>query len=234
MWKNAANSRLDPDKNDFRPATTGCKRNNTMKPNEIEAKSFSIIDEEAGDHGFSPDKWAVVRRMIHTTADFEYIQTVRFSPDALEAGISAIRAGRPVFTDTRMARQGIRQRDLDKFGGETVCLISDEAVAKTAVETGVTRAHAAVDAAASRLNGAVYAVGNAPTALLRLLELEKEGKITPGLVIGLPVGFVNAAESKAALAETTIPHITNLGRKGGSNVAAAVVNALILLALKKS
>ncbi len=201
-----------------------------MKPEEIEAKSFSIIDAEAGPHGFDDATWSVVRRMIHTSADFDYMETVRFHPRYLESGLAAIRGGGAIFTDTRMCLSGIRKGEIERYGGKVACLIDDPAVAERAKEAGTTRALAAVDAAADAMAGGIYVVGNAPTALLRLLELIAAGMAAPALVVGLPVGFVNAAESKAALIKTDQPYITNVGRKGGSNVAAAVVNALAILA----
>ena len=204
-----------------------------MKPHEIEQLSFQIIDGEAGDHGFSMDQWPVVRRVIHTSADFEWQQMIRFHPQAIESGVSAIRSGFPIITDTNMARAGIRQRDLARFGGTVTCYMTDERVAETAARKGITRAKAAVDVAAPEITGGIYVVGNAPTALLRLVELIDQGTLRPALVVGLPVGFVNAAESKALLLECDVPHVTNLGRKGGSNVAAAVVNALIIKAGEK-
>jgi precorrin-8X/cobalt-precorrin-8 methylmutase len=204
-----------------------------MKPHEIEQLSFQIIDGEAGDHGFSTDQWPVVRRVIHTSADFEWQQMIRFHPQAIVSGVSAIRSGYPIITDTNMARAGIRQRDLVRFGGTVNCYMTDERVAETAARKGITRAKAAVDVAAPEITGGIYVVGNAPTALLRLVELIDQGTLRPALVVGLPVGFVNAAESKALLLECDVPHVTNLGRKGGSNVAAAVVNALIIKAGEK-
>jgi precorrin-8X/cobalt-precorrin-8 methylmutase len=201
-----------------------------MQPHEIEQESFAIIDAEAGAHRFSPDQWAVVRRMIHTSADFDYVADVRIHPRAVAAGVNAIRSGATIFTDTNMARTGIRQKDLAHFGAAARCLMADAAVARKAAEQGVTRARAAVQAVAHQLEGCIYVVGNAPTALLHLVELIRDRKARPALVIGLPVGFVNAAESKAKLLDLDIPYITNVGRKGGSNVAAGAVNALILLA----
>jgi precorrin-8X/cobalt-precorrin-8 methylmutase len=201
-----------------------------MKPADIEPRSFAIIDEEAGPHDFDHWTWQVVRRMIHTTADFEYMKTVRIHPEAIERGISALRAGKPVFTDTEMARAGIRKAEATQMGVSVSCRIGDATVRRLAESEGITRSQAAVDAVLPQLNGAIYAVGNAPTALLRLNELIRRGVTRPALVIGLPVGFVNAAESKAELLETDIPYITNVGRKGGSNVAASVVNALLILA----
>ena len=199
-----------------------------MLPNEIESQSFAIIDGEAGRHGFDPRAWNVVRRMIHTSADFDYIKTVRIHERAIDAGISAIRKGYRVVTDTNMIRAGVRKKDLEEFGCEVVCLMEDPKVAEAALKNGTTRALAAVDAAVEIMEGGIYVVGNAPTALLRIISLVREHKASPALVIGFPVGFVNAAESKAALLETSIPYITNTGRKGGSNVAAAVVNSLVL------
>jgi precorrin-8X/cobalt-precorrin-8 methylmutase len=201
-----------------------------MKPHDIEQLSFQIIDREAGDHGFSADQWPVVRRVIHTSADFEWQRMIRFHPQAILSGVSAIRNGCPIITDTNMARAGIRQRDLVRFGGTVKCYMTDERVAETAASQGSTRAKAAVDVAVPELAGSIYVVGNAPTALLRLIELIDRGTVRPALVVGLPVGFVNAAESKALLLDSDVPHVTNLGRKGGSNVAAAVVNALIIKA----
>jgi precorrin-8X/cobalt-precorrin-8 methylmutase len=201
-----------------------------MKPHEIEKRSFEIIDAEAGSHDFSPAAWSIVRRMIHTTADFDYMKSVRLHPRAIEAGVAAIRRGRTIFCDTNMLRTGIRSKDLETFGAGTQCLMADSKIARAASQSGATRAKVAVDAVADRMAGGIYAVGNAPTALLRLVELIDLGRAFPALVIGLPVGFVSAAESKAALLEVDLPYITNAGRKGGSNVAASVVNALIILA----
>jgi precorrin-8X/cobalt-precorrin-8 methylmutase len=204
-----------------------------MKPQQIEALSFQIIEKEAGNHGFDETHWPVVRRVIHTSADFEYIRTLRFGNDAVKKGISAIENGCDIFTDTNMARVGIRTAEITRFGGTVSCLMADPAVAARAAAEGTTRALAAVDLVAGRLDGAVYVVGNAPTALMRLVALIREGNPGPALVIGLPVGFVNAAESKQELLALDIPYITNVGRKGGSNVAAAVVNALAILAYEK-
>lgn len=201
-----------------------------MKPHEIEQLSFEIIDAEAGPHDFSPEQWSIVRRMIHTSADFDYKTDIRLHPMAVEIGIAVIRSGGTIFTDTNMARTGIRARDLDRFGVTSQCLMASDRIARFAAEQGITRARAAVDAVADDLKNAIYVVGNAPTALLRLIELIRQGVAHPALIVGLPVGFVNAAESKAELLELDTPYITNVGRKGGSNVAASVVNALILLA----
>ncbi|MCP3900389.1 MAG: precorrin-8X methylmutase [Desulfobacteraceae bacterium] len=193
-----------------------------MKGQGIEDLSFTIIEKEASGHGFDALTWPVVRRMIHTSADFEYIETIRFHEKAIEAGIEAIKKGCSIITDTNMAKAGIRNT--------TQCFIKDNDVAKIASENNLTRAEAAVDKACDIMDGGIYVIGNAPTALLRLIDLIKSGKATPALVIGFPVGFVNAAESKHDLIEMDYPYISNIGRKGGSNVAASIVNALIILA----
>ncbi len=201
-----------------------------MKPEQIEELSFKIIDQEAGLHNFAKDQWSIVRRMIHTSADFEYKEMVRFHPDAIHAGIAAIRAGKSIITDTNMARVGIRKMELEQFGATVKCYMSDPEIGEKARNNGTTRAKAAVEAAVADMRDGIYVVGNAPTALMRLCELIQTGEAGPALVVGLPVGFVNAAESKAALIEMNHPYISNVGRKGGSNVAASVVNALAKLA----
>ncbi len=199
-----------------------------MKPGEIETLSFKIIEKEAGRHTFTDKQWKIVRRMIHTTADFEYMENVRFHPEAVEKGIMAVKNGKTIITDTNMALSGIRKNDLS--GGNAKCLINDPEVIRISKEKGITRARAAVDQTAKIIDEAIYVIGNAPTALLRLVELVKQNSVKPLLIIGLPVGFVNAAESKQALMKLDIPYITNIGRKGGSNVAASVINAIIIMA----
>ena len=202
-----------------------------MKPQQIETLSFKIIEDEAKSHGFDDLHWPVVRRMIHTSADFEYIQSIRFSEKAVEKGIKAIQNGCKIFTDTNMARVGIRKGEINGFGGQVECLMTHETVARMAEEKGTTRALAAVDLACEQMDGAIYVVGNAPTALLRLIELIEQEKTAPALVVGFPVGFVNAAESKDELMKLkSISYITNKGRKGGSNIAASVINALAIMA----
>jgi precorrin-8X/cobalt-precorrin-8 methylmutase len=201
-----------------------------MQPHEIERLSFEIIDKEAGNHGFPSDQWTVVRRMIHTSADFEFIDSVRFSQDAEKRGVDALKAGKNVIVDTNMVKSGIRGKLVEGFGGRVECLMTDPRVAEIAEKQKITRAKAAVDAAVELMDGGIYVVGNAPTALLRLLELMDKGKARPALIIGVPVGFVNAAESKEKLCSSPYPFISNVGRKGGSNIAASVVNALLVLA----
>ncbi len=205
-----------------------------MLPHEIEQKSMEIIAAEAGEHIFPPEQWAVVSRVIHTSADFDYLQNIRIHSQAVDAGLEAIRAGRTIITDTNMVLAGLRKKDLSGFGGRAICYMDDPEAARLARETGSTRAAVAVDMALEEIQGGIYVVGNAPTALLRLIQLIREGKAWPALVVGLPVGFVNAAESKAELANLQVPHITNKGRKGGSNVAAAVVNCLVIMAGSES
>ena len=201
-----------------------------MKGNEIEAESFRIIEEEAGDHGLDERHWPIVRRMIHTSADFEYIHTARFHPDAVEKGIRAIQRGEMIITDTAMAMAGIRKKTAERFGCRVECLISRPDVVQTARENDRTRAEAAVDTAVESVDSGIFVVGNAPTALMRILELVRRGRAAPSLILGFPVGFVNAAESKESLLFVDVPFITNAGRKGGSNIAAAVVNALLITA----
>jgi len=204
-----------------------------MKPNDIESLSFKIIDKEAGTHDFTPEQWQIVRRMIHTTADFEYMKTVRFHPGSVKAGIDAIRNGKSIITDTNMARVGIRKGELQRFNVSVECLIDKPEVAQAAKDRGTTRAKAAVDAALDQMDGGIYVVGNAPTALLQIIELVRGNKAQPALIVGLPVGFVNAAESKEKLVKIDIPYISNIGRKGGSNVAASVINALAIMASRE-
>lgn len=205
-----------------------------LGPAEIEARSFAIIDAEAGSHDWPPDEWSLVRRLVHTSADFDYVSDLLVSPGAVAAGVAALREGAAVLTDTTMALSGINLKRLGGFGNKLACLISDPRAAEAAKAGGLTRAMAAVDLALSEDFGpAIWVFGNAPTALFRLIErlAQGDGWPRPRLVVGLPVGFVNAAESKQALVESkAAPFITNKGRKGGSNVAAAAVNALAALA----
>lgn len=202
-------------------------------PKDIEAESFRRIEAQVGAHDFPPEVWAVVRRMIHTTADLDYLKNVRVHPRAIAAGVAALRRGGALVTDTRMLLAGIGSGRLDRLGVKPFCLMDDPEVAKEAARQGTTRAAAAMEAALPHLSGGLVAIGNAPTALLRLLELLAAGAAPPALVVGLPVGWVNAAESKELLSRQTCPFITALGPKGGSAVAAAVVNALAIMALEE-
>lgn len=208
------------------------ERSAAQTPGEIEKRSFEIIARELEAAGLSLDAATtpVVTRVIHATADFEFAHTLRFSPDAMAAGLDALRAGAPIVTDTQMARAGINRSGLLPFGSEVHCHIADADVAETAAALGCTRSRAAADKAAGLWTEAIYVVGNAPTALVRILELAAEGLLRPRLIVGVPVGFVNVVESKELLAASAIPHIVAMGRKGGSTVAAAICNALSSLA----
>ncbi|HUY34922.1 MAG TPA: precorrin-8X methylmutase [Pirellulales bacterium] len=199
-----------------------------LNPEAIEAESFRIIEHELGPHSFSPEEFAVVRRAIHATADFEFARSIRFAPGAIRSGIEAIRAGRSLVADVQMVQAGINKPGLAKFGGEVYCFISDDDVVAAARTAGLTRAIMSMRKAAERLPGAIYAVGNAPTALLELVRLAEQTR--PALVVGVPVGFVSAVESKDELAASSLPFITALGRKGGTPVAVSIINALIRLA----
>lgn len=205
-----------------------------MRPNEIEVESFRIILEELGAHLFSPQELPIVQRVIHATADFEYAKLLAFSPAAIDAGIQALRSGCKVLTDVQMTAVGISQVNLSQFSASVRCAIQESETTSLAHALGMTRSAAAARRMAEDLDGAVAAIGNAPTALFEILRLAKEEGLRPALVVGVPVGFVNAAESKAALQESGLPYITARGRKGGSTVAAAIVNALLKLALAQS
>lgn len=205
-----------------------------MKPEEIETESFCIIDKEAGEHDWPHDEWQIVRRAIHTSADFEYAQSMVISDKAVEKAMEALKNGGGIVTDTNMALSGISKARLAGFGCAVSCHVADADVAELAKEEGITRSIAAMRKAVSNPANRIFVIGNAPTALFELLRLTAEGTAQPALIIGLPVGFVGAEESKNALATVHhgIPFITNIGRKGGSNVAAAVVNALAILATR--
>lgn len=200
-----------------------------IDPVEIEAESFRIIESELGPTGYSPNEFAVVRRCIHATGDFSFADTMRFHPAAIAAGLAALRAGKNILVDVNMAASGISKGLLEQFGGRVICHIAGPEIAVRAQTEGITRAEAAMEQALDD-NVGIVAVGNAPTALLKTMELIDGGRFNPDLVIGVPVGFVNAAESKEILAGKTYPFITALGRKGGTPVAVAVVNALLRLA----
>ena len=206
-----------------------------LRPEEIEAESFRIIDAEVGPHPWSPVEWPVVRRVIHTSADFEYARTMVISRYAVASAVAALRAGRGIVTDTTMALAGIAKPRLERFGVRAACFVADREVVRAAPAQGVTRSILAMRKGASDPGNGIFVIGNAPTALFELLRLIREEGVRPDLIVGLPVGFVGAAESKEALITLEeqfpeIPFITSRGRKGGSNVAAAVMNALLLLA----
>lgn len=200
-------------------------------PRDIEARSFSIISEELKERGIIlPEEYApVIKRVIHTTADFEYADTLVFSENVLQRALEAIRKGASIVTDTQMAKSAINKKVLAKFGGKVYNFMADEDVAQAAKEQGTTRAVACMDKAAKLSEPLIFAIGNAPTALVRLYELMQAGTISPELIIGVPVGFVNVVQSKELILETEVPYIIARGRKGGSNVAAAICNALLYL-----
>lgn len=198
---------------------------------EIEEASFRIIDAEMGPHGFPPDHWTIVRRVIHTTGDFEFAELIRIHDRAVAAGCSALRRGAPVYVDTRMVSVGLSPTRLGWFGNAVVVPASDPASRNAAEKSGLTRTAAAFRRIAPQLDGALVAVGNAPTALLETLRLISEEAIRPALIIGVPVGFVQADTAKDMLwRRQDVPSITVLGRKGGSPVAVAILHALLELA----
>ena len=196
-------------------------------PKEIEKRSFEIITKELGNRKLDERQAPVIKRVIHTTADFDYLENLCFSENAVELLQEAIRGGACIVTDTQMARSGINKKELQKYGGEVYCFMSDEDVAKRAAENQTTRAVASMEKAAELKKEIIFAIGNAPTALIRLYELMREGRIEPKGIIGVPVGFVNVVEAKELILGTETPYIVARGRKGGSNVAAAVCNALL-------
>ena len=195
-------------------------------PQEIEKRSFEIITQELGDRVLDEKQAPVIKRVIHTTADFDYADNLVFSPNVMELAWQAIREGAPIITDTNMGKSGNKKR-LANYGSEVYCFMADEDVAEEARKHGITRACASMDKAARLgLNG-IFAIGNAPTALVRLHELMQEGAIKPRLIIGVPVGFVNVVQAKELILTDDVPYIVARGRKGGSNVAAAICNALV-------
>lgn len=204
-------------------------------PQEIEARSFAIIDAEIPEpRAFSGGLWEVARRCVHTLGDTEIVADLRLSRDGLAAGVAALRRGCTVYTDTRMAAAGLPLRRLTPLGVTVTPLMGLPGLEEISRRRGVTRSRAGIDMIADRLAGQIMVIGNAPTALLALLEALNQGAPAPALVVGMPVGFVNAAQSKELLRQSPWPHFTLLGRKGGSAVAAACVNALAELALAKN
>jgi len=211
-----------------------------IKPEAIEARSFAIIAEEfhaqTGQRceDFPREQFAIIQRVIHATGDFSFAGSLRFQPQAIETAIRILRAGRPIVTDVQMVAAGINKKALASWGGHVICEIANPEIAALAEREGATRSETAILKAVAH-NPGIIAIGNAPTALLRVIRhCEEHPGDFLGVIIGAPVGFVNAAESKDILASSDIPHIVALGRKGGSPVAAAIVNALIRLALEDS
>lgn len=198
-----------------------------MKPMEIERRSLEIIAEELGDRKLDPEYDLLIRRVIHTTADFEYADALAFSEHAMLKLTDAIRNGCDIVTDTTMAMAGINKKALKRFGGTVHCFIADEDVFEEARARGVTRSTVSMEKAAKLEKKLVFAIGNAPTALFSLCEMMRGGTLNPEMVIGVPVGFVNVVEAKEELMNTAKHYIVARGRKGGSNVAAAIVNAAL-------
>ncbi len=199
-------------------------------PQEIEKRSFEIITEELGDFALTPGTEPIVKRCIHTSADFDYAKNLVFSDNAVQKAMDAIRDGAWIITDTQMGMAGINKKKLAEYGGEVRCFMSDEETARLAKERGTTRAAVSMERAAALNRKLIFAVGNAPTALVRLYELIKEGRLKPELIIGVPVGFVNVVASKELiLSLEDTPYIVAKGRKGGSNIAACICNALLYM-----
>jgi precorrin-8X/cobalt-precorrin-8 methylmutase len=202
-------------------------------PGKIESTSMDIIENALENNSFSPVELTVVKRMIHTTGDFDYQHIVSFMPGAVEAGIEAVKSGCRIVTDTRMVFSGINKRVLERLNCRIDCYIDHEEVFTLAKEKGITRSMAAMELA-SQEDIDIAVIGNAPTALYRIGELIQETRIAPELIIGVPVGFVGAAEAREFIRGINIPSITTIGTKGGSNVAAAVMNAIIYMAVGKA
>ncbi len=203
-----------------------------INPGEIEKRSFSIIEAEVKDISFKDKEWKIVRRMIHASADLELLSLVHFHPDAVKKGIEAIRKGCHIIVDTKMILAGVNKEKLRKMGCKLRCFISNSRVKKMAKERGITRAWVAMDFSIPYMKDSIFAIGNSPTALLRLLDIIEEKGIFPSLIIGMPVGFVNVVEAKERLmAQKKVPYITIKGRKGGSHLAVSVINQLLELSL---
>lgn len=202
----------------------------TIQPQEIEQESFRIIDEEIGAHGFDKSEYPIVRRVIHATADFDLGLSLKFHSMAIESGIKGLTAGKNIIADVGMVQTGISKARVEKYGCKVLTYIGNSTVIEEAKKLNLTRSIVAMRLAVKENPQGIFVIGNAPTALLELIRLIKEGNAQPSLVIGLPVGFVSAAESKEELAKLDIPFITNTGRKGGTPAAVAAFNALAILA----
>ena len=198
-----------------------------IEPHEIEKRSMAIITAELNGRTWPEPEFSIIKRCIHTSADFDYTDNLVFSDNAANIGVEAIRNGVSIVTDTNMGAAGINKKRLGKYGGQVHCFISDEDVINEARSRGCTRATVSMERAAKIDNDIILAIGNAPTALIRLNELIQKGEIKPALIIGVPVGFVNVVESKDLIMEAGIPYIVSKGRKGGSNIAASICNAML-------
>lgn len=200
---------------------------NIVRPMDIEIKSFEIITERLKGRTFGKDKDDIVKRVIHTSADFDYADNLIFSDGVVEKAVNAVKKGATIVTDTNMAFSGINKRIVTGLGGNVKCFIGDKDVAAEAKKRNITRAMVSMEKASKIESEIIFAIGNAPTALVWIDKLHKEGKLDPSAVIGVPVGFVNVVEAKELIINSDIPHIVARGNKGGSNVAAAIVNALL-------
>lgn len=198
-----------------------------VKPEEIEKRSMEIITKELNGRTWPEPEFSIVKRCIHTSADFEYADSLCFSEQAARLGVEALRRGAVIVTDTKMAWSGINKKKLAQYGGEVYCFMSDEDVAEEAKERECTRAAICMERGAALGREVIFAVGNAPTALIRLYELIREGQVRPALIIGAPVGFVNVVEAKELIMTAGVPYIVPRGRKGGSNIAATICNAML-------
>ena len=198
-----------------------------IAPMDIEKRSMEIISETLGSRVLDPENEAVIKRVIHSTADFDFADTLTFSEHAVSKGIEALRSGCDIVTDTQMAKAGINKRILASLGGEVHCFMSDPDVAEEAKARGITRAAVSMEKAAKLAKPCIYAIGNAPTALFALRELIDSGQLNAALIIAVPVGFVNVVESKELIIASSVPYIAARGRKGGSPVAAAICNAML-------
>lgn len=200
-----------------------------VRPQDIEKRSFAIITKELEEKGITipKEQEMVTKRAIHTSADFEYAETMTYSKHAITVAKQLIKNGADIVTDTNMALAGINKKELEKYGGMAHCFMADEDVAKIAKERGVTRATVSMEKASHIEKPVIFAIGNAPTALIELYEMIQNGSYRPAFIIGVPVGFVNVEAAKELIIKTDVPYIINRGRKGGSNVAAAICNALL-------
>lgn len=197
-------------------------------PADIEKKSFEIIEKELP-HPIDEKLAPIIKRVVHTTADFEYVDSLYFSDNILEIALEALRKGATIVTDTNMGKSGINKKALEQLGCKVECFMADSDVAAIAKENGTTRATASVDKASKIEGPVIFACGNAPTALVRMCELMEEGKLSPAFIVGVPVGFVNVVPAKEMIIESGVSCIVARGRKGGSNVAAAIINALMYM-----
>ena len=200
-----------------------------VRPQDIEKRSFAIISKELEEKGIvlPKEQELVTKRAIHTSADFDYAKTMTYSAHAVGIAKKLIQNGADIVTDTNMALAGVNKKELAKYGGEAHCFMAEEEVAKIAKERGVTRAAVSMEKAAQIEKPVIFAIGNAPTALIELYEMMQSGKYRPAFIIGVPVGFVNVEAAKDLILKTDVPYIINRGRKGGSNIAAAICNALL-------